>query len=265
MFNLLILTFLGHLSMLLDILVTSDEKYVITADRDEKIRVSKYPNSYNISAYCLGHKKFVNNIAEVPHDKEILISCGGDGQFIFWNYKTGKELYRFPFKQTLQDGDTIKLEKLLVDSNVDESIINLPVKQMQISKIDNLTSIIVISFFCCTNAFVYHLKGTATDLTINYLEAIDIEEEPLECFLNENRLWILTNKNLEVYELRDNHFSRDEEMMENIHKLNESWRKLRSDSCDKTLFPILYKRKFDNVQEYQDRKKCRLNEKQLLE
>jgi tRNA (guanine-N(7)-)-methyltransferase subunit TRM82 len=48
---------LGHTSLLTSLLLTSDEKYVITADRDEHIRVSWYPQGYNIEAYCLGHKK----------------------------------------------------------------------------------------------------------------------------------------------------------------------------------------------------------------
>lgn len=253
---------LGHLSMLLDILVTSDEKYVITADRDEKIRVSKFPNSYNIESYCLGHNKFVNNIAEVPHDQEILVSCGGDGTFIFWDYKSGKELHRFPFKEGLQDGDIEKLQRLLEDSNVDEPLIDLPVKQMQISKLDSLTSIILISFFCCKSVFIYNVKGEkGTDLTVSHFQSIVLEEEPLECLLKENRLWILTNEKLAVYELRDNSFFKDDEMMQKLEKLNQSWKKLRSDASDKTLFPILYKRKFDNVQEYQERKKSRLIEK----
>ena len=34
-----------------------DQKYVITADRDEKIRISHFPNAYNIKAYCLGHNE----------------------------------------------------------------------------------------------------------------------------------------------------------------------------------------------------------------
>ena len=32
-----------------------EDKFVVTADRDEKIRISCYPNSYNIHQFCLGH------------------------------------------------------------------------------------------------------------------------------------------------------------------------------------------------------------------
>lgn len=39
---------LGHLSMLLDCTFVCDGKFLVTADRDEKIRVSSYPNTYNI-------------------------------------------------------------------------------------------------------------------------------------------------------------------------------------------------------------------------
>lgn len=33
--------------------------HVITCDRDEKIRVSRYPNAYNIETFCLGHTEWV--------------------------------------------------------------------------------------------------------------------------------------------------------------------------------------------------------------
>ena len=37
--------------------LSANERFVITADRDEKIRLSCFPNSYNIEAYLLGHKE----------------------------------------------------------------------------------------------------------------------------------------------------------------------------------------------------------------
>jgi len=33
----------------------ADDRCVITSDRDEKIRVSAFPDAYNIHSYCLGH------------------------------------------------------------------------------------------------------------------------------------------------------------------------------------------------------------------
>lgn len=34
---------------------------LLSADRDEKIRVSQYPKAYNIEAYCLGHTEYVHD------------------------------------------------------------------------------------------------------------------------------------------------------------------------------------------------------------
>ena len=48
---------LGHTSLLTSFLLAEDEKYIISADRDEHIRVSWYPQGYVIERFCLGHKK----------------------------------------------------------------------------------------------------------------------------------------------------------------------------------------------------------------
>lgn len=48
---------LGHTSLLTSFLLTEDEQYIVSADRDEHIRVSWYPQGYVIERYCLGHKK----------------------------------------------------------------------------------------------------------------------------------------------------------------------------------------------------------------
>lgn len=51
---------LGHVSLLTTFLLSPDEKYIITADRDEHIRVSWYPQAYTIEQFCLGHEKCVS-------------------------------------------------------------------------------------------------------------------------------------------------------------------------------------------------------------
>lgn len=35
--------------------MSPDDRFIITADRDEKIRVSHLRSPYNIQSFCLGH------------------------------------------------------------------------------------------------------------------------------------------------------------------------------------------------------------------
>uniref|UniRef100_A0A915LEH8 Uncharacterized protein n=1 Tax=Meloidogyne javanica TaxID=6303 RepID=A0A915LEH8_MELJA len=43
---------LGHFSMLLDFCISPNGKLVLTADRDEKIRISRFPQAYVIEGFC---------------------------------------------------------------------------------------------------------------------------------------------------------------------------------------------------------------------
>lgn len=80
---------LGHTSLLTDFCLTLDEKYIITSDRDEHIRVSWYPQSYVIESFCLGHKKFVSSLHIPPSQPSQLISGGGDHSLKVWDWLTG--------------------------------------------------------------------------------------------------------------------------------------------------------------------------------
>ena len=71
---------MGHLSMLLDICFVNtndNQQFLLTADRDEKIRLSHYPNAYNIQGYCLGHTEFVSHVKLI--DQNHILSASGDG------------------------------------------------------------------------------------------------------------------------------------------------------------------------------------------
>lgn len=80
----------GHLSIVYDILWTPDQKHIITCDRDDKIRVTNYPATYDIHSYCLGHKEFVSGLALLTG--EHIVSVSGDKTLRVWNYMSGKEL-----------------------------------------------------------------------------------------------------------------------------------------------------------------------------
>ncbi|KAH6646422.1 hypothetical protein BKA67DRAFT_102996 [Truncatella angustata] len=81
---------IGHVSMLTSVTVASAEgkPYIITADRDEHIRVSRgIPQSYVIENFCLGHTAFVNALCLARED--ILVSGGGDNELYVWDWRSG--------------------------------------------------------------------------------------------------------------------------------------------------------------------------------
>ncbi|XP_023571865.1 tRNA (guanine-N(7)-)-methyltransferase non-catalytic subunit WDR4 isoform X2 [Octodon degus] len=84
---------LGHLSMLLDVALSPDDRFVLTADRDEKIRVSWAEAPHCIESFCLGHTEFVSRILVVPGHPELLLSSSGDCTLRLWEYKNGRQLY----------------------------------------------------------------------------------------------------------------------------------------------------------------------------
>ncbi|XP_012227570.1 tRNA (guanine-N(7)-)-methyltransferase non-catalytic subunit WDR4 [Linepithema humile] len=252
---------LGHMSMLLDVLITQDMKYILTTDRDEKIRVSMFPNCYNIVSFCLGHAKFVTNISELPHKKNILISCGGDGVFKLWDYKHGTELISVNFCDRISKCDVAKFNQDLRDHNCDETVDILPVKHLRVSSLSETQSLVIISFYSSEVLLAYNIiSNNETQLKANYLESIAVGAEPIECLLHEQYLWVLTNVGLQTCKFEDGNFVHYRLEILNLvtQHLNKCWETLKSTIVNQNLFPILYKRKYDNVQEYLERKKIRL-------
>lgn len=88
---------LGHVSMLtvLTLVEVEGRGYILTADRDEHIRVSRYiPQAHVIEGFCLGHEQFVNAL-EIPRSRlGTLISGGGDSDLFVWDWVKGTLLSR---------------------------------------------------------------------------------------------------------------------------------------------------------------------------
>ncbi|KAI6122323.1 WD40-repeat-containing domain protein, partial [Pisolithus croceorrhizus] len=81
---------LGHASVLTCCHLTPDQRFIVTSDRDEHIRVSWYPEGYVIESYCLGHEKYVSAIHIPPSAPASLISGGGDPDLKIWDWMTGR-------------------------------------------------------------------------------------------------------------------------------------------------------------------------------
>ena len=87
---------LGHVSMLTHISLVEYEgrSYIITADRDEHIRISRgIPQPHIIEGYCLGHTEFVSRLCFPATRPNLLISGGGDDELYIWDWFLGKLLY----------------------------------------------------------------------------------------------------------------------------------------------------------------------------
>lgn len=59
---------------------------MVTCDRDEKIRVSNYPNLYDVHSFCMGHKKLISRLSvAVFEGHDYLISGSADGTLRLWD------------------------------------------------------------------------------------------------------------------------------------------------------------------------------------
>ena len=102
-------------------------KFIVTAERDEKIRVTCYPDTYNIHTFCFGHTEYAlllllegeltgRLVSSLVVDGDRLFSGAADSLVIQWAYKEGKETGRFDVRECIPDH--LKSERLPVISRL---------------------------------------------------------------------------------------------------------------------------------------------------
>ncbi|KAL8905505.1 MAG: hypothetical protein Q9207_002608 [Kuettlingeria erythrocarpa] len=105
---------LGHVSLLTAIAcveIPTEEasqyharNYIITADRDEHIRVSRgMPQAHIIEGFCLGHTQFVSKICVLPWKPRCLISGGGDSHLLVWDWLAGRILHKVDLRHLVTE------------------------------------------------------------------------------------------------------------------------------------------------------------------
>lgn len=98
---------LGHVSMLTCVQNAIDEngnEVIMTADRDEHIRISYFPKSYVIKKILFGHKEFVSCFV-LPEwcDGKVLVSAGGDSFICTWLWQATNELDELKSKVSVDE------------------------------------------------------------------------------------------------------------------------------------------------------------------
>lgn len=103
---------LGHVSMLTDVIAVSlpgapgsrPRNYILTADRDEHIRVSRgIPQAHVIEQQCLGHTSLISKLCIPSWAPSVLISGGGDSHLLVWNWSAGQLHQSVPLSDSFQD------------------------------------------------------------------------------------------------------------------------------------------------------------------
>jgi tRNA (guanine-N(7)-)-methyltransferase subunit TRM82 len=78
--------------------------YILTADRDEHIRVSRgIPQAHVIEQQCFGHTSLISKLCIPSWAPNVLISGGGDGHLLVWNWSEGQVHQSVPLGDSFQD------------------------------------------------------------------------------------------------------------------------------------------------------------------
>ncbi len=163
---------MGHLSILLDVAMTADEMYIVTCDRDEKIRVTRYPQTYEIERFCLGHSAFVTKVVLLNAD--ILLSSSGDGSLKFWKFLQGECVSTYSVNEESTDLESepriiTNVAVLGVDNSSSERIICLSVRKLD-------------------GVLVY--RCNLSDLSVKHVQTVNCDE-PFDIVTRKSFLWIL--------------------------------------------------------------------------
>ncbi|KAL3274500.1 hypothetical protein HHI36_015882 [Cryptolaemus montrouzieri] len=180
------LLLLGHMSVVLDVLVTDCGKYIITCDRDEKIRVSRFPNSYNIQSFCLGHKEFVIALKTIGNK---LISASGDGTIKCWDYINGNELGMINVNESIDKQDIHKFCEEMNSEDIEVSA--LPITDMQLHSVDT-HFFIGVSLFQQEKLLLYSMNSES--FKVEFCKHIFVNSS--YCFDLSGELLILTPEKL---------------------------------------------------------------------
>ncbi|KAI1661428.1 hypothetical protein F4813DRAFT_229100 [Daldinia decipiens] len=160
---------LGHVSMLtaLALAASPDGKpYIITADRDEHIRVSRgIPHAHVVESYCLGHQAFLSALCVPASRPGVLVSAGGDDHLFVWNWKAA---------QLLGKTDLLRHVKEIAPGAV-----QVAVSQLLSYDVDERCFVLAI----CERVPAIFIFQVLPDNTLNHVQTLRLQDNPLNALV----------------------------------------------------------------------------------
>ncbi|XP_059617292.1 tRNA (guanine-N(7)-)-methyltransferase non-catalytic subunit wuho [Phlebotomus argentipes] len=229
----------GHLSIVTDILLTADEKFFVTSDRDEKIRVTRFPESHEIESYCLGHREFVSQIDLLPHDESILVSLSGDSTLRFWNYQKGKQIYQ----------------------------IDIPAAGIRmVSRAEEASSSVFAIYMHETDCLLIVRVSGALELHHEVLKSIPVKDFFVSSLIfTDSQLLCFGVVQKEEYHSKILGFNSTDWNSTDFSRVNETLKDRLGSFRDRNpgqSISGLFKKKYSNIEEYHERKRKRLEGKE---
>ena len=260
---------MGHCSMLLDMVFSSNgqngqsNQYLITCDRDEKIRVSRYPNSYHIESYCLGHTEFVSSIVLI--DDQTLVSGSGDGTLRFWQFVNGKQFKVHSCHDDLRinQNQNNKIEQQEKAVNESQEKLN---DKLAIKSIDYSNGFLSVIFYNSTKLLIYHLNHDNILDQIKLIDCMSFDDELLHAkfdIKHPDSLWVLVKSTKSPFKIYDVSFEKIQENKSIYINIINSLTSNNSLINENDLFQVelLYKQSFNNIETYYQKKEERIKSK----
>ncbi|XP_074839511.1 tRNA (guanine-N(7)-)-methyltransferase non-catalytic subunit WDR4 [Carettochelys insculpta] len=242
---------LGHLSLLLDVALSPDDQYILTADRDEKIRVSLTRAPHNIVSFCLGHREFVSRIFVIPNYPDLMLSASGDCTLRLWEYRSGKEV-QCCYLNSLNKTEATKHDK-----------------KYTVSKIAYCCQGNSVAVLCDCIPTVYIFQFDAATQLLDYKHQICLKHKGWDIAFEESGgLWILQEDKeapLLLYRPVDGQWepvADDKGLMKMSKYLHDNWTMFEGSVGTESCYSSLYKASFDNMATYLQKKEERIQQQQ---
>ncbi|OLN88750.1 tRNA (guanine-N(7)-)-methyltransferase non-catalytic subunit trm82 [Colletotrichum chlorophyti] len=157
---------IGHVSMLTALTLASKgtRQYIITADRDEHIRISRFmPHAHIIEGFCLGHANFVSALTLPTPD--LLVSGGGDNELFVWDWEASRVLSKFNLLEQVQQ--------------VHKDATKLAVSQLLSISVTSNGQLVPVVLAVCESVSAIFVLGLSEPNTLSHVQTISLSGNPL--------------------------------------------------------------------------------------